>query len=113
MLQVGFGKAGMRLWRDFWYSLTLSSHYSPPRLVEAMMLILAAGLCGAWWFHQQYWQYLVLCLSYIVGAIASILAREVVAPSSQTHTIRLTAVVSLVVLVAVVGLYVTRKTNLV
>lgn len=103
----------MRLWQNFWYSFTLSSHYSPPRLVEAVMLMLATGLCAVWWFQQQYWQYLVLCLSYIVGAIASILAREVVAPSSQTHTIRLTALVSLGLLVAVVGLYLTRKTNLV
>ncbi|MBL1177117.1 hypothetical protein [Pantanalinema sp. GBBB05] len=103
----------MRLWRNFLYSVILSSHYSPPRLVEAVMLLLAAGLCAVWWLNQQYWQYLVLCLSYIVGAIASILAREVVAPSSQTYTIRLTAVASLVVLVAVVGLYITRKINLV
>jgi len=74
------------------------------------MLLLALLLCGVW-FWLQSWQYLVLCLSYIVGAIASILVREFVAPSAQTHQIRLIAWSSLLLLLLVVGFYVVKTVH--
>ncbi len=68
------------------------------------MLLLALAFCGAWFLTQNLF-YLILCLSYITGAIASILVRESVAPSAHTHQIRLTALFSLGLLIAVVSFY--------
>ncbi len=68
------------------------------------MLLLALAFCGAWFFMQNE-LYLVLCLSYIVGAIASILVREAITPSAHTRQIRLTALLSLGLLMAGVGFY--------
>ncbi|NJP11816.1 MAG: hypothetical protein HC866_22025 [Leptolyngbyaceae cyanobacterium RU_5_1] len=95
----------MRRLQAWWDGIALSSQYSPPQVVEVVMLLLAMLICLVWWIQQD-WQYLALCLSYMVGAIASILARETVAPSTQAHTIRFTAVLSLVALLSMFGLYV-------
>lgn len=100
----------MGLWQIWQRSLTFVSQQSPPQLVEGVMLLLAMILCTVWFFLQQ-WPYLVLCLSYILGAIASILVRELIAPSSNTHMIRLTAASALVVLVSSVALYVTQTVH--
>ncbi|MGA7933143.1 MAG: hypothetical protein WCA35_06320 [Kovacikia sp.] len=94
----------MRRWQFWWHDLMFAARQNPPQLVEGVMLILAAVLCVAWFLLQR-WQYLVLCLNYIVGAIAVILAREFVSPSPHTHQIRLTAVFSLVLLLSLTGYY--------
>jgi hypothetical protein len=62
----------------------------PPRLVEAVMLVLSAVMLGVWWMGSS-WPPLVLYASYMTGAIASMLARECVAPSVQSTQIRLIA----------------------
>lgn len=52
--------------------------------------------------------YLFLCLSYIIGAIVSILIREWVAPSFYTRQIRMAALFSLTLLLSVASFYLTR-----
>lgn len=100
----------MGYWQLWQRGLILVSQQSPPQLIEGVMLLLAMVLCIVWFVLLQ-WQYLVLCLSYIVGAIASILVREFIAPSTNTRLIRLTAVSSLVLLGSVVALYVTQTNH--
>jgi hypothetical protein len=77
--------------------LNLLSRQSPPQIVEAVMLLLAIGLCITW-LGLHRWQFLVLSLSYSIGAIASILAREWISPSPHTRWIRFVALASLGVL---------------
>ncbi len=48
------------------------------------MLLLAMALLGVWGMVQS-WPYLVLCLSYVIGASVSILVREALTPSSQSR----------------------------
>jgi multisubunit Na+/H+ antiporter MnhE subunit len=97
----------MRQWQRWQQNLALVCRQNPPQLVESVMLLLGLILCPVWMVLQS-WQYLVLCLSYIVGAIASILVREWLAPSPFTHQIRFTALFSLGLLVSVVSFYLVR-----
>ncbi|EKQ68172.1 hypothetical protein OsccyDRAFT_2691 [Leptolyngbyaceae cyanobacterium JSC-12] len=97
----------MRQLGDWWNGIVDSSWTTPPRVVEATMLFLALIVLGVWWIRQE-WQYLVLTLSYILGAIASILARETVAPSIHACTVRLAALISLVALLSSAGVYAVR-----
>lgn len=76
----------MRSLRFWWDEVTFASEYSPPQMIEGVMLLLSAAMLLVWWIWQD-WQYLLLNLSYVVGAIASMLARQVVAPSAQTRKI--------------------------
>ncbi len=100
----------MRQWQFWWHSVTLASRQCPPRFVEAVMLVLAAMFCAVWFVSPQ-WYYLVLVLSYITGAIASILVRESIAPSSHTQQVRLTAVLSFVLFLSLTSLYVAKTTH--
>lgn len=97
----------MRRLQFWWDGIVLVSRYNPPQVVAATMLVLAMILCVVWWVDQG-WPYLTLCLSYIWGAIAAILASEMVAPSPQTHRVRLTAVASLIVLLSAASFYLVR-----
>ncbi|MFM2063875.1 MAG: hypothetical protein RLZZ507_3546 [Cyanobacteriota bacterium] len=65
----------MRLW-NFWVNtLILSSQYNPPRFIELLMLTLAiAMLIIATIVPEK--PYLVLGLSFVLGASISILVRE-------------------------------------
>jgi len=60
------------------------------------MLILAVLLLGMWGITQQL-PYILLCLSYAIGASISILVREAIAPSPQTEISRLTALLLLLI----------------
>jgi hypothetical protein len=101
----------MRRLQFWWYGILLVSRFNPPQVVAAVMLMLALGLCVTWWVTQG-WPYLTLCISYIVGAITAILASEMVAPSPQTHQVRLTAIGSLVVLLSAASFYLVRVLHL-
>ena len=79
----------MRIWRFWFNTLILSSQHNPPRFVELLMLLLAMALLGIWGLLQS-WPYLVLCLSYVVGASISILVREALTPSSQSQLTQVT-----------------------
>ncbi len=86
----------MRIWH-FWLStFILSSQQNLPRFVELLMLLLAMTLLGIWQIVPS-WPYLVLSLSYVVGASISILVRETFLPSPQTRATQITAVLLLVI----------------
>ncbi|UBF26600.1 hypothetical protein K9N68_00880 [Kovacikia minuta CCNUW1] len=97
----------MRHWQLWWHDWVLAARQDPPRLVEGTMLGLASVLCATWFVSQQ-WQFLLLCLNYIIGAIASILVREFITPSAHTQPIRLTAIFSLVLLLTLTHFYFTK-----
>ena len=86
----------MRTWRFWLNTLILSSQYNPPRFVELLMLLLAIMLLGIWNFTPN-WPYLVLSLSFVIGASISILVREAIAPSPQMRATQVTAVLLLIV----------------
>jgi hypothetical protein len=100
ILQVRFGNKWMERWQLGQRSLNFLGRQSPPQIVEGVMLLLAIMLCIAW-MGLHSWPYLVLSLSYIVGAIASILARDAISPSAYTRWIRLAALSSLGLLVLI------------
>jgi multisubunit Na+/H+ antiporter MnhE subunit len=86
----------MRFW-DFWLNrLLLSSQYEPVRFIEFLMLLLTLLLLGIWGITQQL-PYILLCLSYAIGASISMLVREAIAPSPQTKIFRLIALSLLLV----------------
>ena len=86
----------MRTWRFWLNTLILSSQYNPPRFVELLMLLLAIMLLGIWSVTPN-WPYLVLSLSFVIGASISILVREAIAPSPQMRATQVTAVLLLIV----------------
>ena len=86
----------MRTWRFWLNTLILSSQYNPPRFVELLMLLLAIMLLGIWSVTPN-WPYLVLSLSFVIGASVSILVREALAPSPQMRATQVTAVLLLIV----------------
>ncbi len=86
----------MRTWRFWLHTLILSSQYNPPRFIELVMLLLAMTLLGIWQIVPN-WPYLVLSLSYVVGASISILVREAIAPSPQPRATQITAMLLLII----------------
>lgn len=86
----------MRICRFWWNTVILSSQHNPPQFVEMLMLWLALILLGLWSI-TPYWPYLVLSLSYVVGASISLLVREAIAPTQQATVSQVTAVLMLIV----------------
>ncbi len=74
------------------------------------MLSLGLVFCLIW-LVVPVLQYLFLCLSYIIGAIASILIREWVSPSFHSRQIRLTALFSLTLLVSIASFYLLKVSH--
>jgi len=72
----------MRIWHFWFNTFILASQYNPPRFVELMMLFLAIVMLGIG-SVIPHWPYLVLGLSFVIGASISILIREAIAPSPQ------------------------------
>lgn len=64
----------MRLWRNFWFGLSMGQ-YNPPQLIETIMLALSMVLFAVWLVVPAS-PYLLLGLIYTIGACASILVRE-------------------------------------
>lgn len=74
----------MRLW-NFWINtLILSSQYNPPRFIELLMLLLAIAMLLIATITPDK-PYLVLGLSFVVGASISILVREGMSIRSNIH----------------------------
>jgi hypothetical protein len=86
----------MRLWQFWCQILMFSSQDNPPRFIELIMLLLAMVLLAIWVITERS-PFLILSLSYAVGASTSILVRESLFPSRQLRLIHLTAVLLLVV----------------
>jgi hypothetical protein len=60
------------------------------------MLLLAVILLGIWSITPN-WAYEVLAWSYVVGVSASMWVRSLLAPSYQTRTTQVTAVLLLII----------------
>jgi hypothetical protein len=74
----------MRFWHFCVNSLILSSQYNPPRFIELLMLSLAiAMLIIATIVPDK--AYLVLGLSFVLGASMSILVREAMSMMGNTN----------------------------
>ncbi|MBK4731818.1 hypothetical protein JJD41_18370 [Oxynema sp. CENA135] len=86
----------MRRWQSWWETLLESSQNNPPVFIELLMLSLAIALLGSWGMTEK-WPYLVLSLSYAIGAALSSLVREAIAPSAQAKLTQATAVLLLLV----------------
>ncbi|MCX7596071.1 MAG: hypothetical protein N2235_20400 [Fischerella sp.] len=89
----------MRSWRFWLNTLILSSQYNPPRFVELLMLMLAITMLAISTIVSANVQipYMVLGLSFVVGASMSILVREAIAPSPQTRITQVTALMLLLI----------------
>lgn len=87
--------------------VAIASRQDPPRFIELMMLCLAIFSLVAWSFWESSY-FLVVCVSYILGASASILVREMIAPSPNTRLVRCIVVLS--ALVALFCLYIAYTT---
>ncbi|MBF2004785.1 hypothetical protein ACF3DV_31825 [Chlorogloeopsis fritschii PCC 9212] len=87
----------MRSWRLLLSTLILSSQYNPPRFVELLMLTLAIVMLAISTVLPAQEPYMVLGLSFVVGASISILVREAIAPSPQTRITQFTAILLLIV----------------
>jgi len=85
----------MRSWQFWWRTLLVSAQSNPSWFVELAMIGFAWLLLLRLKMTAQ-WPYLVLSVSYAVGASASIWVREAIAPSSQKLMTRLVAVLLLV-----------------
>ncbi|MBD2494343.1 hypothetical protein [Nostoc sp. FACHB-280] len=86
----------MRFWRFWFNSVFLSSQYEPARFIEFVMLVLTLLLLGIWGFTQEL-PYMLLCLSYAIGAAISMLVREAIAPSPEAQVSRFTALLLLLI----------------
>lgn len=74
----------MRLW-NFWVNtLILSSQYNPPRFIELLMLTLAIALLIIATIVPEK-PYLVLGLSFVLGASTSILVRELMSRTNHSQ----------------------------
>ena len=78
------------------HAVFLASQYNPPRFVELIMLGMALIMLTIFTFIADP-PYLILGLSFVVGASASILVREAIAPTPQSRITKLTALLLLVV----------------
>ncbi|MBZ8180156.1 MAG: hypothetical protein SAL07_04590 [Oscillatoria sp. PMC 1051.18] len=90
----------MRLWQFWWHTIAISSQQNPPRFVELVMLMLAMALVVIWLIFSRninHWPFLVLGLSYVIGASSSMLVREAFLPSSQPRITQLMAILLLII----------------
>jgi len=101
----------MQHWRTWYDRLHHLAQAYPFILVEGAMSGLAIGLLGVWWIIDwishatQSWPYLSLSVSYLTGAVASILVRQIVFTPTSVHRgqLLLLAISQLLLLTAVVS----------
>jgi hypothetical protein len=107
----------VRFWLFWWQTLTRASQQNPPRFIESLMLCLAIALLMfliLFWHGTQPWPYLVLSLSYGIGASTSILVREMCVPSAHPRLTPVTAAMSSALLIFIIGLlYVVKDVTVV
>ncbi|QLE57001.1 hypothetical protein [Nostoc sp. TCL26-01] len=84
----------MRLWHSWVNTFILASQYNPPRFVELVMLMLAIAMLAIATIIPDK-PYMILGLSFVVGAATSILVREAIAPSPQRKVTQLSALLLL------------------
>ncbi|MEA5576291.1 hypothetical protein [Anabaena sp. UHCC 0451] len=74
----------MRFLNTCFNNLILSSQYNPPRFIELMMLSLAIAMLIIATITPDR-PYLVLGLSFVLGASISILVRELISTMDHAH----------------------------
>ncbi|MDJ0797468.1 MAG: hypothetical protein QNJ51_11660 [Calothrix sp. MO_167.B12] len=87
----------MRSWHFWFNSLMFASQQNPPRFVELLMLLLAIAMLVLSTLTPGRPAYIVLGLSFVVGASISILIREQLAPSHQKRITQFTALLLLII----------------
>ncbi len=91
----------MRTWNFCFNSLILFIQDHPPRFVELLMLTLAIAMLTVSTIVPDK-PYIILGLSFVIGASTSILVREAISPNGHNHTIltqqRLTQLTALLLL---------------
>lgn len=105
----------MGLWFFWLQTLVLAGQENPPRLVEILMLFLALVLLAFLFFfwqdpHQR--PYLVLSLSYGIGASASLLVRETFSHPPRLRFTRVGAISAIALLLLTVGLWIVLQDTL-
>ncbi|GGA50045.1 hypothetical protein [Okeania sp. KiyG1] len=85
----------MRILQLWFENIRSGIQYNPPGFIELIMLVFAIILLLCWSVTDK-WQYLVLCLSYVMGSSISILVREALTPSPQIQASQFTAVLLLI-----------------
>ncbi len=90
------------------YTLLLLSRYNPPRFIELMMLATALIMLITYMFTSAI-PYLVLGLSFVIGASASILVRETIEPTPQT---RVTKTAALLLIIISISLFIADFLNI-
>ena len=76
----------MRTWNFWLNSLILSSQYHPPRFVELLMLTLAIAMLTISTIVPDR-PYIILGLSFVIGASTSILVRETMFTTVHSQTL--------------------------
>lgn len=90
-----FNAENMRILQLWCQNIRSGIQYNPPGFIELIMLVFAIILLLCWSVTDK-WQYLVLCLSYVMGSSISILVREALAPSPQIQASQFTALLLLI-----------------
>lgn len=95
----------MRFWLQ---TFVLAGRENPPRFVEMFMLLLSLCLLVflfLFWENSQQWPYLVLSLSYGIGASSSLLVREAFSRSPQPRLTQVGAIAASAILLLIAGLF--------
>lgn len=90
----------MRLWQYWWRTFIFSIQNNPPEFVEYLMMSFAMGLAIKCFFTAE-WPYIVLSLSFAIGAAISMWVREWLIPSPRKPVV--TASASLLFLSGLTG----------
>lgn len=99
----------MRFWQRWYNNFQQACQQNPPRVVEAIMLILAIGLLLFLiftWQGLEQWPYLILSLCYCLGASVSLLVRETHRYGREPQFTLTAAFMSAIALILVVSLIV-------
>lgn len=97
----------MRFWQRWYNNLQRACQQNPPRVVEAIMLILAIVLLLFLiftWQGLEQWPYLILSLCYCLGASVSLLVRETHCYGQQPQVTPTAVFMGAIALVLVVSL---------
>lgn len=97
----------MRFWQRWYNNLQQACQQNPPRVVEAIMLILAILLLLfliLTWQGLEQWPYLILSLCYCLGASVSLLVRETHRYGQRPQFTATAAFMGAIVLILVVSL---------
>ncbi len=100
-------KVFMRFWQRWYNNFQQACQQNPPRVVEAIMLILAILLLLFLiftWQGLEQWPYFILSLCYCLGASVSLLIRETHGYGRQPQVTPTAVFMGAIVLILLVSL---------